>query len=541
MCKAVNRAVDLCSSRQPAYNRYVQKDPSKSTSEENAVDPMVGTVIANKYEVISLVGRGGMSQVYKARNKQVGSIVAIKTLKQDLMSDEELFARFCREAKAVQTLTHPNIVTMHEFGVTLEGQPFMAMDYLEGQTLGDIIEDSERIGVKRLLRIFTQVCDALGHAHAHKIIHRDIKPGNIMVVNTANETDVVKIFDFGFAKLLEKPGRKVQALTQLGDVLGTPLYMSPEQSAGKTLDSRSDIYAVGCVMYEALTGRAPLIGDNVLDTMQKQINEKPVALDTVRPDLFIPEPMQAILFKTLEKDPANRYQSMTDLKRDLEVLLSGMSGRAGAVNVKQGDLPGLSKMKLYPEEKKMPLAVVIPAVVLILTAICGTGFAIAHFIQTKAEERAALEREQQAEAMPEQTVAPPPQVVKKKMPPLPADPKKATPILIAFAKDARGSGQLIDADKAVTKAMSLLRSTGHSNDLPISEAFALSGNIYLDMQNFKKADSMLQKALAIQQRELGPSSPTVIDTLNALGRAAEGQQDFARADAYFKQALALKR
>jgi serine/threonine protein kinase len=134
----------------------MQTDPTTNNPlADDGPDPMIGTVIANKFEVLSLVGRGGMSCVYKARNKMVGSIVAIKTLKQDLVSDEELFARFCREAKAVQTLTHPNIVTVHEYGVTIDGQPFMAMDYLEGQTLADIIDHSGRIGVKRLLKIFS--------------------------------------------------------------------------------------------------------------------------------------------------------------------------------------------------------------------------------------------------------------------------------------------------------------------------------------------------------------------------------------------------
>lgn len=513
-------------------------DPAKQQSPEDAaVDPMIGSVIAGKYEVLSLIGRGGMSQVYKARNKQVGSIVAIKTLKQDLLSDEELFARFCREAKAVQMLTHPNIVTMHEFGVTMDGQPFMAMDYLEGQTLADIIEQSERIGVKRLCRIFTQACDALGHAHAHKIIHRDIKPGNIMVMDTINEKDVVKIFDFGFAKLLEKPGRKVQALTQLGDVLGTPLYMSPEQSAGKTLDSRSDIYAVGCVMYEALTGRAPLIGENVLDTMQKQINEKPVALDTVRPDLFIPEPMQAILFKTLEKDPAARYQSMADLRRDLEVLMQGMTGRG--TNVKQTDLPGLAKLQGFPEDRKNPMLEAIPWVMAALLVLGGVTYGASALMKNS---RSAEPVADSSQPEPESEVQPPPSGAKtvKKMPPLPSDPKKAGPILVAFAGEARANGQFADAEKAVMKALSMLKSAGHSNDMPAAEAFLLAGTVYLDLQNFKKADAMLQKALAIQQRELGLSSPVVIETLNLLGRAAEGEQDYARADAYYKQALVLK-
>lgn len=525
------------------------QEPANAPQYEDSaerVDRLIGQTIAGKYLILSLIGRGGMSQVYKARHVKVNSICAVKTLKQDLVADEELFARFCREAKSIQTLTHPNIVTMHEFGVTMDGQPYMAMDLLEGQTLSDILEQSGRIGVKRLLRIFSQVCDALGHAHAHKIIHRDIKPGNIMVMDTPYERDVAKIFDFGFAKFLEKPGRKVQALTQLGDVLGTPLYMSPEQSAGRPLDSRSDIYAVGCVMYEALTGRAPIIGENVLDTMQKQINEKPVALDTVRPDLFIPEPMQAILYKTLEKDPNARYQSMADLKRDLDVLLDGMSGRASAVPVKQRDLPGLSKLEQYPEDKKMPYGALLSLAMLSFVVSGLVLVAVWNLLpkkQTDAPDAVTTttDTSTSTSAPTTTTATQAPPVVPKKFPTVPSDPKKAVPILTGFAKEARANGQLNDADKAIAKAIAALRATGHTNDMPAAELFELAGYIALDMHAFKKADGMLQKALAIEQRDLGVGAPRVIDTLNALGRAAEGQQDFARADAYYKQALALKR
>jgi serine/threonine-protein kinase len=298
----------VCGLELPANLKKCPQDGVALTGGQPAADPLVGTVIGGRYEVICSIGRGGMSVVYKARNRAVGNIVAIKTLKQDLVSDEELFARFCQEAKAVQMLVHPNIITVHEFGVTMGGQPFIVMDYLEGKTLADVLEEEERISVKRMLKIFIQVCDALSHAHAHKIIHRDIKPGNIMLIDTANETDVVKVFDFGFAKLIPTHSMQAQALTQAGDVLGTPLYMSPEQSRGKALDTRSDIYSVGCVMYEALTGKAPIVGDTVLDIMQRHVNEVPATLETARPDLYIPEALTALLFKTLEKRPEDRYQ-----------------------------------------------------------------------------------------------------------------------------------------------------------------------------------------------------------------------------------------
>jgi serine/threonine protein kinase len=361
----------VCGLELPANLKKCPQDGVALTGNHSPADPLVGTVVGGRYEILSLVGRGGMSVVYKARNRAVGSIVAVKTLKVDLVSDEELFARFCQEAKAVQTLIHPNIVTVHEFGVTLSGQPFIVMDYLDGATLSDILEKTERLSVRRVLKIFIQVCDAIAHAHAHKIIHRDIKPGNIMLVETANETDFVKMFDFGFAKILPKSGLAVQALTQQGDVLGTPLYMSPEQSRGKQLDTRTDIYSLGCVMYEALTGKAPIIGDNVLDTMQKQINERPATLEKARPDLYIPEALTTVLFKTLEKDPSARYQMMTDLKRDLEVIDSALQGRH---NITQSSLslPDLAKLKRLPEGRDTVFSTAAHLATVCLIVICTT-------------------------------------------------------------------------------------------------------------------------------------------------------------------------
>lgn len=447
------------------------------------------------------------------------------------MADDELFARFCQEAKAVQMLTHPNIIAVHEFGVTLGGQPFMAMDYIEGQTLADVLEKRGRIGVKRLLRIFIQVCDALGHAHQHNIIHRDIKPGNIMLLDTANDTDVVKVFDFGFAKFLERPGKRVQALTQIGDVLGTPLYMSPEQSAGKKLDSRSDIYSVGCVMYEALTGKAPLIGENVLDTMHKQINDKPLPLDAARPDLFIPEPLTQILFKTLEKDPDKRYQSMSDLKRDLEIVAMSMSGRATKIT----ELPGLAKLKELPEEgKRLPPGLIATIAVLVLATFTVVGLTMLFTPkpETTLDDIPKASKYPAPPAVPKTPIQSKPVVTG----PLPNDPQK----LQELARYWIQQGALGDAERASIKAIAVLKERRHTNDLAAAQAFGTAGEVYLASENYKKADQMLKKALAIKQRELGAANPEVISIINSLARAAEGQGDYARADAYYKQALALQ-
>ncbi len=332
-------------------------------------DPHVGSVLDGKYEITSVVGRGGMSVVYRARNVYTQQIVAVKMLKQELVEDAELTARFSREASAGIKMVHVNIIGMHEVGTARSGQPYIVMDFLEGETLLKVLKKEGRVGVKRCVKILTQVCEAVAHMHNQKIIHRDIKPGNIMLVETANDTDVVKMFDLGFAKIRAEPGTNRGDLTQFGDVLGTPLYMSPEQTQGHPLDSRSDIYSIGCVMYEMLCGSAPLVGSSVLETMQMQVKEKPKALDETRPDLYIPEQLSNIAFQAMEKDPDARYQSVSDLKRDLESVALSLSGKMTS----SVTLPGISKLKQLPPERPKPP---IPIIIIGLLLACIIFFVV---------------------------------------------------------------------------------------------------------------------------------------------------------------------
>jgi tetratricopeptide (TPR) repeat protein len=521
------------------------------------VDPFIGTVVAGRYEILSLVGRGGMSVVYKARNRAVGSIVAVKALKADLVSDEELFARFCQEAKAVQMLIHPNIVTVHEFGVTLTGQPFIVMDYLDGKTLADTLEETGRISVKRMLKIFIQVCDALAHAHSHKIIHRDIKPGNIMLIEQGNETDFVKLFDFGFAKLLPQRGMVAQALTQQGDVLGTPLYMSPEQSRGKELDSRTDVYSVGCVMYESLTGKAPIIGDNVLDTMQKQISEVPATLENARPDLYIPEALGAVLYKTLEKDREERYQSMSDLRRDLEIINNALLGKT---IISKGALPGLAKLKRLPAARSFDMHGARLVAVACVVMVCTVVGALAIFNYLDKDQHAGAYKG----TMPTFSGEPPLVWAKYRQAGLRAQqdrnydeaqallelalketskfdngPATATTYL-NLASVYLAQQKLSDAEKAASKAQSILEHAHQANGRSMADVFVALGNVALLREDHKGAVSYLEKALAIQQRELGPMHEDVGTTFNLLGRATAGDQNFSRAESCYKQALAIR-
>lgn len=288
-------------------------------------DPLIGTLIAERYRILQLVGRGGMGVVYKARHEMMERTVAIKMLLPQLTADEGAAARFQREARASSRINHSNIISLHDFGKTEDGVPYIVMDFIEGESLADVLKREKQLGTSRCAHIFTQVCDALAHAHELGIIHRDLKPGNIMLLQTEDAHDVVKVVDFGIAKMYESEEGEMQKLTTTGELFGSPVYMSPEQCGGYELDSRSDIYSLGCVMYETLTGKLPCVGKTVLETISKQISAAPPAFSAARPDLFIPDWMESIVTRALSKDPARRQQSMRQVQDEIGLGISSHS------------------------------------------------------------------------------------------------------------------------------------------------------------------------------------------------------------------------
>jgi serine/threonine protein kinase len=264
-----------------------------------ARDPMVGTCLMGKYDIIDVIGHGGMGVVYKGRQVLMDRTVAIKMLQSQHIADSMSVKRFHQEGKAASKMNHPHVITVYDFGVTpTSGQPFIVMDYLLGTDLSQIIKEEGQLGVERSLKILAQSTDALDHAHRMGVIHRDLKPSNIMLIDYEDEKDYVKVVDFGVAKLISAGGEQ-QRLTQMGEVCGSPVYMSPEQCQGLELDSRSDIYSMGIVIYETLTGRLPILGKTMVETMSKHITEPPPRFTEVRPDLYIPERLEAVVFKAL--------------------------------------------------------------------------------------------------------------------------------------------------------------------------------------------------------------------------------------------------
>ncbi len=295
---------------------------SQRERSKDCIEP--GSLFNAKYRVVKLLGQGGMSSVYQVEDIMLKRMVALKILHPKSLGSDNSILRFQQEARAASMLKHSGIVTIHEFGVSPDGQPFLVMDYVEGVSLAEEIAGGP-LSLARMIGIVSDVCDALGEAHSRGIVHRDIKPSNIMLVRKKDGGDSVKIVDFGIAKLALDDVDQV-ALTQTGEVFGSPLYMSPEQCQGLKVDARADIYALGCLLYEGLCGHPPFTGSNTLATMQQHINAEPVALTEIREaDSKQISQMKKILQGLLAKNPEHRYQDLQALKQDLAEVLAGRS------------------------------------------------------------------------------------------------------------------------------------------------------------------------------------------------------------------------
>ncbi|HEX6327007.1 MAG TPA: Stk1 family PASTA domain-containing Ser/Thr kinase [Jiangellaceae bacterium] len=281
-------------------------------------------LLGDRYELGEVLGRGGMAEVRRGRDLRLGRIVAIKMLRVDHATDSTFQARFRREAQSAASLNHRNIVAVYDTGEDyLDGHriPYIVMEYVEGRTLREMLREQARFTPERTIEVSASILDALEYSHRSGIVHRDIKPGNVMIT-TAGE---VKVMDFGIARSLAETGA---ALTQTAAVVGTAQYISPEQARGESADARSDLYATGCVMYELLTGRPPFVGESLVSVAVSHVREMvtpPSALDP-----SIPRDLDAIVLKALAKDRLDRYQSAYEMRGDLERAAAGLPVAAAA-------------------------------------------------------------------------------------------------------------------------------------------------------------------------------------------------------------------
>jgi serine/threonine-protein kinase len=279
-------------------------------------DPRLGQVLAGKYRIDAFLTRGGMGAVYRGTHVMLDKPVAIKLIHPELVTAPETLRRFQREARAASQLSHPNIVTVYDLGQAEDGSLYIAMELVVGSSLKDAIRSSGGLEPARAARILRQMCGALALAHKHGIIHRDLKPQNVMLCPDPDGRESVKLLDFGIAKTFEVEGGTV--LTSTGMVLGTPHYMSPEQAGGKPIDGRSDIYALGVILYEMLVGEVPFSDTSVAALLYKHLWEPPQPPSLKRTDRTIPSDLEQMALRCLEKDPAKRFATVEELSASLE-------------------------------------------------------------------------------------------------------------------------------------------------------------------------------------------------------------------------------
>jgi len=292
----------------------------------HGVDPLIGKLIGGRFEVISRLGAGGMGVVYRARQVGIDRIVAIKTLLKDRATDEKVVARFKNEARAVSRLNHPNTIRIFDFGQMDDGTLYFAMELLEGRSLDKAIRQDAPVSVRRTLHIMSQMADSLAEAHSKGIVHRDLKPENVYLSQVGDDPDFVKVLDFGVARMREQDSSQ-GTMTQAGVIFGTPRYMAPEQARTMAVDARADIYALGIIWYELLTGRTPFDADNPLAILMKHIQDPVPAMSVTRPDVSVPAEVEALVLKCLEKSPERRFQSAASLAVELRSTLDRLDGR----------------------------------------------------------------------------------------------------------------------------------------------------------------------------------------------------------------------
>lgn len=282
-------------------------------------DPLVGKTLDQRYLVEELIGSGTNSSVYRAEDLQRKYSVAIKVLTGSF-SDEKARERCRHGAETASSLAHPNIVRLYSFNVTADNVAYFVLDCVQGNNLSDVLQEKGSLSEPLCISVFTQVCDALEHAHAKGVVHRNLKPANIMLIAAPNDTYMVKVADFGLAKARgEKETR--QSLAKKGELLGNPLYMSPEQCTGGTIDERADIYAAGCLLFECLTGKPPFGGINSFEIMNKQLSDAPPDLTVAAPHVKYAAQLNKILQRALAKKAADRYQSAGEMSHDLNLIL----------------------------------------------------------------------------------------------------------------------------------------------------------------------------------------------------------------------------
>jgi len=531
-------------------DRLVEDEKGPGASD---LDSFIGTTIASHYEVLSRLGEGGMSVVYKAHHLLLDKPVALKFIKPGLITDDRAVRRFQQEARAASELSHPNVCSVKDFGILESGQPYIVMDFLDGNSLQEIIETRGPLTPKEALELFFQVCHGLSEAHARGVVHRDIKPGNMVMMKEKDGTGTLKIVDFGIARLAREDDTGPD-LTSTGEIFGTPKYMSPEQCRGQKVDKRSDIYSLTCVLYEMLVGKPPFIAESSIELLMMHVSEAP-ALDQKN----LPDALKSILYRGLAKSPEDRYQSVGDMARDADSFLKGESPSSLALYRKSRLKSWLNRRALVaillvigitavgltvanPFLEKPPVASVLSTEFARLikdgdTAFDASLFPIAESSYRKALDLAGKEKD------------------------LVSGNKLKMDALSKLSKVYSRTGKYKKKDEVDNQIRDLLRSsvTGtidivqdksdwyaalpKADSLPhaVDRASKLSDKSreFVSFGDYKTAERLEQEVLDLQEKWLGESDPAIPVTLNQLAVIKVTQGKIAEVKPLWERALAL--
>jgi len=431
---------------------------------------MIGEQFGN-YRAISLLGEGGMGAVYLAEHPGIGRRVAVKVLHKNYTRDENLLGRFLNEARAANAIRHPNIIEILDSGVLGDGTPFLVMELLEGQSLGGRLRSAGALPISTALDFSYQTASALGAAHKKGIVHRDLKPDNLYLVPDPSdpERERIKVLDFGIAKLQQGSSGADSVKTRTGTLMGTPIYMSPEQCRGtKTVDHRSDMYSLGVIIYEMLVGHPPFVSEGFGDLVNMHLNVAPTSMRTERPD--VPEALDALVLKMLSKTPDERFADMQELQAALKSAGGPLFGVRGGSSPDLGSRPPGS-LKTEPPNPRMGETTFTTGVgerleipragggrgkwigVALAVALAGGGY----FALSGGAGKTKLATVPPPAPLPHPatTAAPPPSATPK---PIPPAVKKVT---LKLASDPSGARVVDDADEVLgTTPLVLSRPTG---------------------------------------------------------------------------------
>jgi tetratricopeptide (TPR) repeat protein/tRNA A-37 threonylcarbamoyl transferase component Bud32 len=484
-------------------------------------------------EIMELLGKGGMSVVYKARQKQLDRIVAVKVLSKMAVRGEDGLKRFQKEARFTSSLEHPNIVKTISFGVSKDGQPYLVMEYLEGLSLADELKQNGRLKLQKFKDVFLPALSALNHAHQAGLVHRDIKPGNIMLCRNETAGETVKLVDFGIAKVFGEGESQTQQLTKTGAVLGSPAYMSPEQCQGKSLDGRSDLYSMACVMYETLSGEPPFSGDSLLEVMQKHSIEPPPTVSEMSRKIDIRKELAKVTLWGLAKDPAARPQTASEFARKLNEVLQ----RITLDKVPRLKKTGLAAARALVVQQPLNIACIVACVILGVAVFMTNAMRNTTRKQLQATPKvASLDKQKSEEAKRERIYKE--ALFRAENRGGPDQPELLDP-LKNLEELYKKQEKWAQAEPLAKRRVVILEKLWGPNSLDVAEAIDdQARECFCQVKKLPEAELLFKRVLAIRKKAFG-AGPKVAWSLMDIADCYRLQHRFEEAESLFKRALAM--